>query len=161
MEQVILLLPLLHLHLEFRVLLLLLDGDQLAKDVPEEFLVVDRVLAVVHDLVEHVLEAHHVVGAFFKGEVHDPQHNDYEMLDFDLLVWQFFKLLLNDLQLSIEDQSTDLGRRVFRQVLNVSLLQEFLNKTYDDFYPFLLLNEVPKRMLLLLGFLLFFQPELL
>lgn len=160
MQQIILFLSFLHLHLKLSVLLLLFDGDQLSEDVLEELLVIDGVLAIMDYLIEHVLESHHVVRAFLKWKVHDPQHNDDEMLYFDLLIRQLFKLLFNDLQLSIEDQSTDLRGRVFRQVLNISLLQEFLNKTYHDLYSFLALNQLPKRKLLLLSFLLLFQPKL-
>lgn len=112
------------------------------------------------NLIEHVLESHHIVRTPLKGKVHDPQHNDNKMLDFDLLIWQLFKFLFYDLQFSIEDQSTDLSRRVFRQALNISLLQEFLNKMYHNLYSFLALNELPKRMFLLLSFLLFFQSKL-
>lgn len=161
MEQVILFLSLLHLHLKLSVLLLLFDADQFSEDVLEELLVSDAFLAVVDDLIEHILESHHIVRAFLEGEVHDLQHNNDKMLYLDFLIWHFLKLLFYDLQLAVEHQSTDLRGGVFRQVLDISLLQEFFNKAYHDLNPFFALNEVAKGVSLLFSFLLLLQSKLL
>lgn len=133
-------------------MLLLFDRHQLSENVLEELLVIDRALAIMDYLIKHILESHHIVRAFLKWEVHDPQHNDDEMLYFGFLIRQLFKFLFDDLQLSIEDQSTDLRGRVFRQVLNIPLLQEFLNKTYYDLYSFLTLYQLPEGKPLVLSF---------
>lgn len=108
MEQIILFLSFLHLYLKLSVLLLLFDRHQLSENVLEELLVIDRVLAIMDYLIKHILESHHIVRTFLEWKVHDPEHNDDEMLYFNLLIRQFFKFLFDDLQLSIEDQSTDL-----------------------------------------------------
>lgn len=86
MQQVVLLLALNQPHLKFSILGLLLHRHQFSQDVLEQLRVPDRLVSLLCDLVEHVLEAHCVERGLLKGELHDFEHDYNEFCDVGFMV---------------------------------------------------------------------------
>jgi hypothetical protein len=111
-QQIVLLLPLDQPHLELSVLLLLFHRHQLPQNVLEELVVSYRLLTLLCDLEEHVLETHHVQRTLLEGELHHFKHYYDEVRNVSLMVRQLQEVLLDLFQLFVEDQPADLHRRV-------------------------------------------------
>lgn len=116
------------MHLKFCVLFLLLQSHNFPDYVFEELLITDCVLALIHDLEEHVLQPYHKERNLLKGELYHPHHDEYEVLHPALIIWQFAELLLNLCQFWLEDHSANMSGGVFLKRLLEGLTEVLFGK---------------------------------
>lgn len=95
MEQIILFFTLLDLHLELSILFLLFDAHQLAQDVVKKSRICNSFTSLLHNLVEHFLQAYHIQGTLLEWEPHHSQHDHDEMLHLHLPSRQMRKFSLD------------------------------------------------------------------
>lgn len=111
--------------------------------------------------MEHVLQAHHIKGTFFKRKSHDAKHQYHEVLQLGLATRQALELIFYQLQLPVKNKSTYLGRGVLSQGLHVAITQELLSKLQHYLHALFPFNHVPQRTLQLQGTLFLLEPQLL
>jgi len=125
-EEEVLLLLLLELHVELGVALFFLRYYHLAHHILEYFWEGDCLLGFICDLAEHVLQPHHVQRYLLERQLQCLQQYHYEVLDFTSLLWQPAHLLLYTLELLVVNQTADLNGGVLLQGLGDGLALEVL-----------------------------------